>query len=105
MARLVTRPSDIQERLKRRFLDRLAERGKSLRRSAVDRDWATLREECRHVASGGETFGFNGLKDLADRVAAAIPRDVIPRFHNLPEVRAAAEQLIQHIDSLLSTRA
>ncbi len=105
MAPSVIRPSDIQERLKRRFLDRLVDRVKALRRSAVDRDWATLRDACRHVASGGETFGFAGLKELADRAAAAIPADEIPKSRNLPDARAAAEELIQHIDALLSSRA
>lgn len=104
MAPRVTPPSEIQERLRRRFLDRLAERVKGLRKSAVDRDWATLREECRHVASGGETHGFARLRELADRAAAEIPPDDVPKSRNLPQARVAAEELIRHIDSLLATR-
>ena len=58
-------PQEINERLRRRYLDRLGERVKKLRKLLVERNWEDLRVECGQLASSGDTFGFSTLTFLA----------------------------------------
>src|SRR5690349_8635670 len=58
-------PKEIEDRLRRRYLDRLSQRVKRLRKLLVERNWEELRAECGHLAASGDSFGFSNLTDLA----------------------------------------
>lgn len=98
---VITSPSEIQDRLRKRFLDRLSERLKRIRKELVERNWAILRAECRQIRSSGETFGFPELTVLAVSAEAAIPEGEISKARNLPEAKQAVEALVAGIEGIL----
>ncbi len=94
-------PSEIDDRLKRRYLDRLGLRVKKLRKLLVERNWEELRLECSQVAVGGETFGFAELKSLAAEAQKAIPAGRVLRAQTPLFAKENTEALIARIDSVL----
>lgn len=97
----LSNPTEIQERLKRRYLDRLVSRVKKLRRDLVDRDWPALRTECRQLRLSGESFGFVQITQLALHAESLLPEEDSPRARSYPETRIAIEALISVIDEVL----
>lgn len=92
---------EIDERLRRRYMDRLEQKVKKLRKLLVERNWEDLRSECGHLASSGETFGFPGLTQLAVSVQRSIPQGKIPRAATPGLARESAEALISAVDEVL----
>jgi HPt (histidine-containing phosphotransfer) domain-containing protein len=98
-------PDEIQDRLRKRFLDRLSDRLKRIRRDLIAREWQGLRHECRQLRAGGETFGFRDLSALAGAAESAIPAGETSRARILPEAKQAVEQLVVRIEVLLQSQA
>ena len=92
--------SEIEARLRRRYLTRLRERARTLRRLLVARLWEDLREECRQIASGAFTFDLPILADLSQCTAKAIPTGRVLRADTPPWVRENAEVLIAAIEAI-----
>ena len=95
---------EIEDRLKRRYLDRLAERLKRMRKNLVDRSWSELKSECRQIRLNGEDFGFNELVSLATALEGNIPEGEISRSKPLPEAKIAAEDLLAAVEVVLQSR-
>lgn len=93
---------EIQERLKRRFLDRLAQRVKRMRKQLLERHWQDLVVECRQLRESGDTFGFERIKNLAQAAEATLPKGEVLRARPLPTARQAVEALITEIDDILT---
>ena len=93
---------EIQERLRKRFLDRLSVRMRRLRRELIERNWPVLKAECRSIGGTGTTFGFERLSNLATKVDQLIPDGDVSRAQTIPDARHAVEELIVAIDSVLS---
>ena len=91
---------EIQDRLKKQYLERLSQRMKKLRKELVDRNWPTLKSECRQLKSS-ESFGLAEICELAIRAEAAIPDGPVSRAKALPEAREAVDALISGIDNIL----
>jgi len=98
---LADSPKEIEERMKRRFADRLSSRLKLLRKNLVERNWEALRAECDQLAQGGENFGFPQLKDLAILARDAIPEGKVTKASHLPEAKPAIESLVGAINDIL----
>ena len=98
---MLIHPSEIQERLRKRFLDRLAARMKRMRKELVERNWHVLKAEARILKGSGETFGFPELTLHAVRVEELIPKGEISRARTIPEAKQAVEELIVLIDTIL----
>jgi HPt (histidine-containing phosphotransfer) domain-containing protein len=98
-------PREIDDRLRRRYLDRLAHRVKKLRRLLVERNWEGLRADCCQLATSGETFGFQNLTELAQSAQHSIPSGRVSRAATPLHAREAAEVLIGAIDSILIEHA
>ncbi len=94
-------PKEIEARLQRRFLDRLSQRVKILRKLLVERNWEDLRAECRQLAVSGETFGFGGLTSLAEEAQKKIPIGKVSRASSPSHAKETTEALISAIDSIL----
>jgi hypothetical protein len=94
-------PKEIDDRLKRRYLDRLAQRVKKLRKLLVERNWEELRSECGQLASSGETFGFEKITLFAIAAQSSIPVGKIPRAATPIRAKENTETLITAIDSIL----
>ena len=94
-------PSEINDRLRRRYLDRLSQRVKRLRRLLVERNWEELRTECGQLAASGETFGFENLTFLANAAQKAIPEGKLSRAFTPFYAKETTETLISAIDSIL----
>lgn len=92
---------EIDERLRRRYMDRLELKVKKLRKLLVERNWEDLRNECGQLASSGETFGFPGLTQLAVSVQNSIPQGKIPRAATPTSARENTEALITAVDDVL----
>jgi len=97
----VTRSDEIQERLRKQYLLRLGQKMRRLRKELVDRNWPTLRTECRQLRGSGESFGFPELTELAVRAETLIPEGERSRAKGIPEARDAVETLIIKIDRIL----
>ncbi len=97
--------SEVQARLKRRFLERLALRVRKIRSLLVERDWESLRRECKAVATTSDGFELPTLKELASQAEDAIPPGKVARASALPHARAAIENLIAAIEVLLADEA
>ncbi len=94
-------PKEIEERLRRRYLDRLGQRVKRLRRLLIERNWEELRTECAQVANSGETFGFKTVTTLAHVAQKSIPNRKISKAATPTHTKEAAEVLIHAIDTVL----
>ncbi len=93
--------TEIDERLKRRYLDRLVDRVKKLRKLIVERKWEELRLECGQLAVSSSTFGFENLKSLACMAQESIPVGKISRPAAPVHAKKNVETLIATIDSIL----
>ena len=94
-------PTEIQERLRKRYLDRLAQRVKKMRRLVAEKDWLELRGECIQLKSS-ESFGYRLLTELASRAVVLIPERGFSRAAALPEAKASIEGVISAIDNVLT---
>ena len=92
---------EINERLRRRYLDRLRQKVKKLRKLLVERDWEILKAECIQLASSGMTYGFRELTQLAIATEQAIPYGRVSRAMTPLSVKERAETLISAMDSVL----
>lgn len=93
---------EIQNRLRKRFLDRLSMRMLRMRQGLVERNWPVLKAECRSISGSGKTFGFEQLSHLATEVDHLIPEGEISRAQGIPQAKKAVEHLIYMIDSILN---
>lgn len=92
---------EIDERLRRRYLDRLGQKVKKLRKLFVERNWEELRNECGQLANSGVTFGFEHLTELAIAAQEAIPIGKVSKAATPLYAKETAEALITTIDSIL----
>jgi HPt (histidine-containing phosphotransfer) domain-containing protein len=97
-------PEEIQQRLRKRFLDRLGERLKKIRKELIAREWQSLRHECRQLKTSGATFGFPDLGRLAERAESSIPDGETSRARIIPEAKHAIEALVTGMETLLQGR-
>jgi hypothetical protein len=98
-------PKEINDRLRRRYLDRLSQRVKRLRKLLIDRNWEELRAECSQLAASGENFGFDGLTQLAIAAQESIPRGKVSRAATPIHAKENAEALITAADTILMEHA
>jgi hypothetical protein len=94
-------PKEINDRLRRRYLDRLSQRVKKLRKLLVERNWEDLRMECGQLAASGETFGFEDLTLLSIAAQKSIPSGKLSRAYTPPLAKETTETLIASIDTIL----
>lgn len=92
---------EIDERLRRRYLDRLSQKIKRLRKLFAERNWEVLRNEYHQLASSGITFGFRNLTLLATAAMNAIPLGRVSRAATPLYAKETTETLIAFIDSIL----
>ncbi len=92
---------EIDERLRRRYLDRLGLTIKKLRKLLVERKWEELRSECVQLSQSGQTFGFDRLTRLAQATLEAIPPGKVSRATTPLLAKENAEHLITAVDSIL----
>ncbi|MFZ9594890.1 MAG: hypothetical protein ACO3A2_02305 [Bdellovibrionia bacterium] len=92
---------EIDGKLRRSYLDRLAVRVRQLRKYLVLRDWEKLREISIQLALSGEAFGFDEISHLAREVRRTIPKGKIPRAATPGRAKEATEALMLAIDSIL----
>jgi HPt (histidine-containing phosphotransfer) domain-containing protein len=98
-------PQEIDDRLKRRYLERLGQRVRRLRKLIIDRNWEDLRNECHQLATSGESFGFPHLTLLAKAAHQNIPQGKVSRATTPIQAKASLETLINAIDSTLIEHA
>jgi hypothetical protein len=94
--------NEINERLRRRYLDRLAQRVRKIRKQLIERDWSGLRVECVHLKETGASFGFPRIAELAAEATREIPAGHVSRLRSIPEARNAVTLLVSTIDAALS---
>lgn len=94
-------PKEIDDRLRRRYLDRLGQRVKKLRKLLVERSWEDLRLECGQLASSGETFGFENITALALAAQSTIPQGRVSRAATPLRAKETTDLLIAAIDTIL----
>lgn len=93
---------EIQARVQRRYVDRLSQRVRRMRRMLLERNWMELRNEARQLREAGEGFGFAQLTELAAAAERTIPENGASRLRPLPEARQAVESLLIAIDLILA---
>jgi hypothetical protein len=97
-------PNEIEARLRRRYLDRLALRVRKMRRQLLDRNWDALRVECEHLEGTGKVFGLNTIAEFAENAKREIPSGHVSSLLTLPSARNAVEHLIMTIEIVLSDK-
>lgn len=98
----IMQPLEIQDRLRKRYIDRLSVRVKKLRKDHVERNWASLKSECRQLVQSAENFGFRELARLAREAEQSLPDENIPSAVVIPEGREAVGNLITAIEAILA---
>lgn len=93
---------EIQARVRRRYIDRLSQRVRRMRKMLLERNWSELRNEARQIREGGEGFGFSNLTELAAAAERTIPENGASRMRPIPEARQAVESLLIAIDLILA---
>jgi HPt (histidine-containing phosphotransfer) domain-containing protein len=92
---------EIQNRLQRRFLDRLALRIKKMRRLLMERDWPGIKAESLSLSRSSEQFGFAHLAQRCTQVAQSIPDGKIAKVATLDSSKKLTFHLVQEIDQIL----
>jgi len=100
--RNVGTPDELQERLRNRYIDRLADRVRKLRRELASRNWASIKLEARQIAASGAAYGCAEIAEVALHVDQLIPEGEISRAQTLKEARHETALLIQKIDAFLN---
>ena len=95
-------PAEVRDKLRKRYLDRLAERMRKMRKDLVDRNWTGLRAECRQLRGTAESFGFDEIMELAGRAELSIPSGGATRAQGMPQAKQAVDALITAIDGVLT---
>jgi hypothetical protein len=96
-------PEELQERLRNRYIDRLGERVRKLRRALAARHWAAIKLEARQIGASGNAYGCEEIAEIASRLDELIPEGEISRANlQLKDARLETEILIQKIDSFLN---
>lgn len=98
---LAEKPDEIQSRIGRRYIDRLGDKLRRLRKDLQERNWDSLKTESRQLRGSGEAHGFPGLTILATEVEKSIPPGSVSRVRPLPQACKAVEKLIAEIDAIL----
>lgn len=94
-------PSEIHDRIRKGYLLRLDSRVKRMRKLFAERNWQEFRQECAHLKNSAASFGYPQVSQLAQRAEMAIPVRLSSRAIVRNEMREAAENLFNAIDSLL----
>lgn len=92
---------ELQNKLRRRFLDRLENKVKRIRRFFIDRNWSVLHYECRQLQSGAEAFNYPHIVSLAKRAETALGTSSSGNLNFDSESEIALENLISAIDTIL----
>ena len=98
-------PAEIQDRLRKRYLDRLAQRLRKMRKDLVARNWTELKGDCRHLRNNVESFGFSELHELATRAETAIPAQNLSKAFIPPEAKRSLDALMTAMDKIISAHA
>lgn len=98
---LANDPKEIQDRLRRRYLDRLSHRLRRMRKALIARNWDELKNDCRHLGQNVESFGFAELRTLALSAEHAIPAH-LPKALVPPQAKRALELLLKEMDRLIT---
>jgi HPt (histidine-containing phosphotransfer) domain-containing protein len=93
---------EIQARVRRRYIDRLSQRVKRMRRMLLERNWSELKIETRQLREAGESFGFAHLTALASTAEQVMPNNSASRLRPFPEAKQAVESLLIAIDLVLA---
>ena len=92
---------EINKQLKRRYLDRLGQRVRKLRKLMVGRNWTEIRMECNHLVVSGQTFNFPHLTELAADAQKAIPNGKVPPAATPVDAPERIRALIKGLDQIL----
>jgi hypothetical protein len=92
---------EVDQKLRKQYLGHLNQKVKIIRRLLVERNWELLRSECSQVASGGATYGFQKLSELARQTQEEIPPGKVSRACAPGYVKHKAEGLIFAMDAIL----
>ena len=95
------RRAEIQEHVRRRFLENLERRLRLLRKLYVDRNWIALRSEVHSLAGSAPQFGLGAIADSADRALSFFPPGTLSAARVLPEASRELEALFSTIDTTL----
>ena len=95
-------PAEVRNKLRKRYLDRLAERMRKMRKDLLDRNWNGLKAECRQLRGSADSFGFDSITELASRAELLIPSRSISRAQAMPQAKQAVDALISAIDVVLT---
>lgn len=99
-------PLEIQNRLRRRYIDRLAQRLRKMRRDLIARNWNDLKSECIQLKNNVESFGFSELRDLAEKAEESIPTSFLASRALIPsEAKRSLDQLLTEMDRLISVHS
>ncbi len=98
-------PDEIQDRLKNRYVNRLSDRVRKMRKELASRNWPALKLECRQLGASGDSYGLPEMAGHARQVDALIPDGEISKARMLTEAQSQAELLIQNIDTFLNTKS
>jgi len=93
-------PSEIHDRVRRGYLERLKVRIDKMRKFLAERNWQGLKKECLHLKNTAATFDLESLTLLAGIVEREIPSNLVSNAVNLPSVRKAAENLFSEVDRI-----
>ena len=104
MSSEISFPSEIQERVKKGYVDRLFQRTQKMRRLCAERSWANLKTECVQLMQSARSFGFQQIADIARQVEQSIPEGQVSRATPCTEAREEAEKLFSAIDTLVTTQ-
>lgn len=94
--------SQVQERVRKRYVDRLAERLRKMRRHFVARNWGELKSDCKQLKVNVDSFGFGELKDLAEKAETAIDRFGRIRSAVPTEAKVALDNLLLAMDQIVA---
>jgi HPt (histidine-containing phosphotransfer) domain-containing protein len=97
-----TDPVEIRDRLKKRYVDRLAQRLRKMRKDLVARNWDELKNDCKQIRINVESFGFSELRGLAEKAETAIPSLGYSKIMVSGETKRALDQLLTAIDKIVA---
>lgn len=93
--------SEIQNRVKSGYIERVSTRLKKMRKQLMDRDWIGLKSEAGHLAEGAQNFGYTDIAGEVQRAIGVLNNRSLTRTAIDPEAKVALEHLFQKLDRFL----
>lgn len=92
---------EIQKRVQNRYIERVGNRLKKMRKLLIDRDWSTIKNETNQLLEGAQNFGYVELASEINKALEVLNKQHLTRTAMDQEAKQTLELLFKRLDRFL----